>query len=452
MIAPRLAHTSDIERARALRMQEICEELGKLIAGGKPVRKAAAVVVARHAGGVVQSGDQVRVISFTAGSLVNQYYRWDAAGRTPDAFVAASRYGRRREMPDDLVIELKRRCQLPGAVNNTPVINDLKAEWRRGLVVPGLGDWQSWWRNEWPDLPLPEHAPEFPFSDRTLHRYCPKRGSAARVRATQGKAAAAKLLPHVTLNYSNLKPGEMYVYDDVRLDVLCIDDATGLPTECKAYISYEVGSRLIPAFVFRPANAFVKTDIDELVVQSLQVVGLNPDGSTKLMFERGTLTMSPRAGDVLKKVSGGQIVVIHNGMDAEVLFAGANADAGKGHWMGKGVIESLMRKIHLSLQQHTGQRGSSYAQQPDMLGWGGEAKRPKRGTLADEASMLAQIQLAFGSRVKLNLGMLWVSEMRQILHGAVRMHNEQRGCKYQGHGFITQLETAPGIWEDSHEI
>ena len=159
--------------------------------------------------------------------------------------------------------------------------------------------------------------------------------------------------------------------------------------------------------------------------------------------------MSPEQARLLVKVSGGAIQVIRNGVDAEVTYIGAPQQEAKGHWMGKAVIESLMHSLHLSLMRHDGQRGATYKKQPASLGYTGYKNTPRKGSLAAEAEKLAQIELAFNRRLKLNCGLLWASQLIMIFKDAVAAHNAERGHNYQGHGFLTEVEVAPGVWEVS---
>jgi len=432
------------QRNKALAQHDALLEVKRLRAGGMPLRQAAERV-ARDRDGQLIDAAAGRTLSLSEDTLVRLWYKWDAAGHSIACLLPA--YGKgNRKMPPDLIVELQRLCTMDGCDTNTTAIKQLKRDWARGQDIPGLGDWRTWWVSEYPGMPLPQVAPDFPFSDRTLHRYSTK--GAERTLGNKGRAAAAMELPSQKMDYSKLRPGELYVFDDVRLDIACIDDITGRPTEMVAYIAYEAGCRYIPAFCIRPANAMKKSDVDELVVNTLQTCGLNPDGHTYLRFERGTLTMSPDAARILEQVTDALIRVIYTGMDAGRKYPGAPADAGKGHWMGKAVIESLMRKLHLGLMELPGQRGNHYKNQPDALGYVGHDKDARLGTALHEAQQLAAIQNLTGGRVKLNLGLLYASQAAMAFRAAIKFHNEDRGHDYQGFSKLKVQEVAPGVWED----
>jgi hypothetical protein len=445
---PKTARLKDWQKARVDALQEILDEMRRLILDGGAVVESAETLALKYAGRMLPDGKGGhRVLPLSKDGLVTKYYKWIKFGMAISALFPEYE-GSNVKIPRELITELHRRCTMPGVVNTSPVINDLKREWRDGKPLPGFGTWQQWWVTKYPKLPLPPHAPEFPICDGTLYNYAPER--AKRTRGNKGKASAATEMPTIRMNYGNLKPGECYIFDDVRLDLICIDDLTGYATEVKVYIAIEAGSRFIPAFVLRPATAFTSADVDELTLHTLQVMGLCQDSTTKLIYERGTLTMNPGSAKTLQRISEGRIVVIRTGMDAEVAFDGAPYEAGKGHWMGKAVIESLMHSLHLSIQTLEGQRGNNYGNQPGSLGWVGNGKKPARRTLLDVAEKLAQIDMAFDRRLQLDLGVMWLSQLRKLFREAIDLHNNDtnRDHAYVGHGKITQREVAPGVWED----
>jgi len=444
--ASQLGHLPKWQREKALALHEICQEVRRGIKGGATKAQAFHDACMANAGRLLStSNGKTKILSLSESSLRRHYQTWLKMGEAVTAFVPDYKPGKAK-IPGELIVEFQRLCTLPGTATISVALGELKKLWRAGEQVPGLGTWQFWWQKNRPAFPMPEHAPDFPVSDRTLYHHKPSQ--AALTWGRKGKAAALKELPWITRDYSKLRPGEVYTFDDVRLDILAIDDSTKKPTELQAYIAYEVGSRLIPSFVMRPANAMLKSDVDELVVDTLQKCGIGRTYPTHLIFEHGTLTMSEAGKELIERVSEGRIVVHYTQMNSAKTYVGAYQDAGSGHWMGKGVIESLMRKIHLALMTLPGQRGNHYTNQPASLGWIGQGQLPKPGTFAREAAMLAEIEMWSNRRVKLNLGLLWAQQVGLILRKAIDLHNNDRGHKYQGFGTITQKESAPGVWED----
>ncbi|MBI3985401.1 MAG: hypothetical protein HY343_00645 [Lentisphaerae bacterium] len=438
--------SSELARKKALALESICREMALAMEGGATVRAAAQEACTRNAGLVLEAGNgAAKELPLSEDGLVRHYYRWLNGGRSISALVP-KKNSRASKLDGELLVELRRRCTLPGMANASVAIKTLVQDWKRGDFIPGLGTWRNWWLAHRKDFPLPAAAPDFPVSKRTLYNYLPS--PAAKEWGTKGLSAARPLLPFISRDYGSLRPSELFIFDDVRLDVLAIDDLTRKPTEMVCYISIEGGCRLIPAFIMRPANAMLKTDVDLLVVRTLKMCGIGRGYQTHLYFERGTLTMSDVAAEVLEKVSEGRIKVHFTSMNSGRSFVGAHRDEGKGHWMGKAVLESFMRSLHLSLMFLPGQRGNNYSNQPESLGWVGQGQLPKPGTMAREAETLSDIQLAFSDRIKLNFGLCWVSEVRTALRSALKLHNTSREHQYQGFSSITETETAPGVWKD----
>lgn len=440
-----LARSPEHRRAKAIALHDLCEEVARLIGAGVTVRDAAAEIAGHHADDLIANADgSYRPLSVSANTLVTHYYKWLKAGRTLDCFLPARRRGRIK-VPPELVEELHARACQPGAEAYSRAIKTVKRDWANGRHVPGLGSWQVWYAAAYPDQPLPRTAPDFPIADRTLYNYAP--GKAAKRWGNRGKAAALPMLPHLVRDSSNLRPGEVYQSDDVRLDLVAVDDLTGKPTDMVAYIMYEVGSRYIPSFVMRPANAMQKRDVDLLIARGLKTLGIGRDYTTHIWFERGTLTMSQEAADLLMAASEGRIRIHWTTMNGDRTHQGAHADDRSGHWMGKGTVEALMRKLHLELMDLPGQRGSHYSRQPASLGWTGSDSAPTRGSLADEAAKIGDIIKWTGGRVRLELPLLFVSQVNAVLRRAITALNNERGHRMQGFGTITERQVQPGVWE-----
>ncbi|MBN1671187.1 MAG: hypothetical protein JXR37_09155 [Kiritimatiellae bacterium] len=446
MSAHQLGQAKRWQREKALRLHHICRELREAEARGTALKTAVHTACSRHAGTVLDGGDgKMRTLPLSESTLLRHYYTWKRAGEDVGVFIPSYK-GPQSKVPPELVREFHRRCTLPGMANVSVVIDWLHREWRQGMNLPGLGTWQEWWAENRPEWPLPSAAPDFPISRRTFYKLQPCR--AERAMGNKGMAAARKELPWLERDTSRLRPGEVYVFDDVRLDILALDDYTKQPTELQAYIAYEVGCRYIPAILMRPANAMLARDVDMLVVRTLKALGIGRGYTTHLVFERGTVTMSMAAKETLEKASEGRIKVHFTGMNGGKRWTGAHRDVASGHWMGKAVLESFMRSLHLALMTLPGQRGNSYKNQPANLGWIGQGQLPAAESLAREAAMLAEVQMSFEKRVALRMPLLWASQVNLILRQAIKLHNESRGHQFQGFGMVTQRETAPGVWED----
>ncbi|MEM8550194.1 MAG: hypothetical protein AAGF10_05330, partial [Verrucomicrobiota bacterium] len=443
-----LADQTPLEQQRCWRMHEVCVQVQRWIEEGSS-KKAAYIKAESVFCGEVLICPQTDIelkLDFSADSLRRHYKEWQT-NPTAESFIRNYKGGKKR-IPDELIKELQRRGSREGAEEFSVVIRSIHNDWRAGREVPGLGTWMDWWAANHPEYPLPAQAPDFPFSERGLRRYQPDK--ATKEWGARGKAAAMKHLPHMVRDSSTLKPGQLYVSDDVRLDFIVADEMSGRPIEVRGYIMMDWGTRYIPSFVLRPANAVLQTDVDAMLARGLQTLGLRPEEHTFIMFERGTVACSTEAEKMLERASGGRIKVVRTGMNGGTRYPGAAPDQGSGHWMGKGIIESFMAQLHRLMREHgaPGQRGNRYDRQPANLGFKGTDRGIVKGSLADEAQKLAKLQLHFKSRVQLNLPLLTFSQANALVRKAIDAHNHNRNHGFQGFSKVTVRETAPGVWAD----
>lgn len=465
LVTQQLSAMPEFERERMLRLHELCEEIALWVANGTPLQRCWEEACKEHAGAMLPAGlhrgeQQWRELKLSVGTLRGYWYRW-IGERSPLAFRRDWKPGKDR-MPAELVQEFRRRCTLEGQRHDSVSYRALVRDWREGKVVPGLGSWQEWYAAEHPEWAMPSQAPEFPFSYSSLQRRAPK--GALRALGNEGVAAMRRAAPHVIMDYSQLRPAELYISDDARLDILAIDDLVGKATVVTIYLMMEVSCRLITAYVMRPANAINAADVDEMIKRGLQAGGLGDGYVTHLKFERGTVAMSVDKQELLERWSEGKIQVHRTSMDGGKRWEGAAPDKASGHWMGKAVIESFVRKLHLALMDLPGQTGNRYEVRPANLmhsitrsptGAGPQGDEPVRkiaGGVAEEAERLAQLDLQFGNRLKLKLPLLTVTQLNGAVRDAINRHNSASDHKYQDFEAVTEAEVQPGVWRRLDEI
>jgi hypothetical protein len=277
-----------------------------------------------------------------------------------------------------------------------------------------------------------------------------------------GDAAAQKHLPSMERDYSQLRKCELYTLDDVRLDLVCLDELSGKVVEMIAYILMEVSSRSIVSFVCKPEGAIRAEDVDELLACGLQTegYGLGVGYTTHIWFERGTIACSEAAQKVLESFSEGSLKIHRTSMDGgRVRWRGAAADKATGHAAGKAVIESFNRNLHRRLEHLPGQRGNNFANQPANLGVGDakvkDASRSRKETLRAATELLAQFRLtaiAAGADAKLKLPILTSSQVVMAVRSAIQEHNTTRGHSMQGFHTIREAEVSPGVWRELDSI
>lgn len=468
-----LATSKAWQRQRALALHNAFQAAARRMqAEGLTIAKTLDQLLATLHGTTVRfngpSGTDLKPLKISRGSLKDNWYRWTKPGihqHKPESLLLDYNPGHgpscKGAMPAALIAELHRRATLPGMAHISVVEKSLRDDWKAGRTIPGLGDWQTWYANKYGPDALQQllngptgTVPEFPFSSSTFYKHQPSKKE--RALGNKGFAAFRNSSAYVSLNYSKLRKCELFVLDDVRLDLIVIDESTGQPIELKGYIMMEAGSRYIVGYVLKPANAIKQEDVDELIAYSLSAAGIGRDYTTHIKLERGTVAMSEAAQTLLEAATHGRIKIHRTSMDGGVRWIGSPRDKASGHWAGKAVIESFMRKLHLALMHLPAQRGNKFENQPANLGLEGfTAKGPSLtpGSLLAEAQKLATFQLTINQgrsenvRLRLSLPMLYLYQLETIFRDAIKRHNTEPGHNYQGHGTFREAEVQPGVWQ-----
>lgn len=376
-------------------------------------------------------------------TVYKAWRRWNEGGCTPEALLLNYKPGQKRT-PSALIAEIQRRATLKTGGRNQDglttlsfVYHSLQRDFEARQPIPGIN------YDEIPD------GADFPFSERTIARHAP--GKAERALGNRGVAAFKARAAYVTMDYSKLRKCELFTLDDVRLDLLCIDESTGRAVEVKCYILMEVASRSIPAFFLKPKDAIRNEDVDELLAHGLQTpgYGIGVGYTSHIRFERGTVACSLAAQQALEGVTNGRIKIHRTSMNGGVTWVGAERDRASGNAAGKAVIESFMRRFHMALLHLPGQIGNNWSNTPASVGYGSNTP----GTLVAEAERLAKFALEFnkntGARLKLQLPMLYLMQVQAAVKAAIDKHNHEPGHAYQDHGTFTEAEVAPGVWKSA---
>jgi hypothetical protein len=431
---------------------------------GAPLVKSLEECAARLDGTALKSPSKPRFLRASLGTLTRAYYAWQAGGRRSAALLPGYKSPAHvQRLPDPLAAEIQKiatasyggRDKHQKGINATDLHKELTRRWKRGEALPGVGTWREWWSAARPGLPAPQAAPDFPWSVKTV---CRRMGPLGLLKlGNLGVAAALKHHPHMRRDYSQLRKGELYTLDDVRLDLVALDDLTGRTVSVTCYILQEIGSRCIVAFILKPSDAIKAEDVDELLAWGLQAegFGIGVGYQTHIWFERGSVACSEAAQHVLEAGSDGAIKVHRTSMDQGVKWIGSAADKASGHSAGKATIESFNKKLHARLLHLKGQRGNTRDNQPANLGVGdAELADPSRrraaDTLRSEADRLGQFRTAAllkGQALDLKLPLLLVSQLQQEVATVIRAYNGERGHHMQGFHKITEAEIAPGVWQ-----
>ena len=74
-------------------------------------------------------------------------------------------------IPAELALELLNRLAGGNIISAAAAMESLRADWKRGIAIPGLGTWQEWARKQWGERGWKRTtAPRFPVSMRSMYR------------------------------------------------------------------------------------------------------------------------------------------------------------------------------------------------------------------------------------------------------------------------------------------
>lgn len=454
-----LLHREFTDLARQIQHEGIFKSRGlkALLKKLKGATVNAGVKISRRAG---LEQRKVKPLRLSYGTLSREWYRWnagsdDAEPCTAEALLLNYKAGL-PSLPPLLIAEIQRRCTLKtggrdkhGLAPVSIVYTWLRDDFAEGKPIPGIN---------YEDYPA---GAEFPYSMSAVRSYAPS--PAERALGNVGVAAFKARTCHVVMDYSKLRKCELFTLDDARLDVLCIHDASGRAIIVRIYVLMEVASRMIVSFLIKPMDAIKQEDVDELLAHGLQTpgFGVGVGYTTYIKFERGAVPCSIAAQQLLEGVTEGGIQILRTGMNGGITWIGAARDVASGNAAGKAVIESFMRRLHYALLHLPGQIGNNWRNAPASVGFGKKtAKDPlaktsndaKPGTLVAEAERLARFALTVRrvgkQRLKLQLPMLYLSQLEWAVHHAVDKLNKEPGHEYADHGEFVQTEVEPGVWRD----
>jgi len=259
--------------------------------------------------------------------------------------------GLTEEQFESLAGEIKARsvkCEHISTVHHS-----LKLDWLMNREVPGLGIRQA--------------GADFPLTKKHVRAFAASTG--ARRLGSHGQARfASECAPFIHTTTATLRPLELIVLDDTRIDLICHDDLNpSRLIELKAYLIMDVATRRILGFTVKE-GALGKEDVSALLARVLRGFGLPAKYPMHIIFERGAVACAPASETLLTSLWPGRIVVHRTSMDGGNSTVASFWESRSGHWMGKAWIESFMRTLAILLERLPGQRGGHYVRQPAMLG------------------------------------------------------------------------------------
>ena len=262
--------------------------------------------------------------------------------------------GLTEEQFEALAGEIKARsvkCEHVSAVHHS-----MKLDWLMGREVPGLGVRQG--------------GADFPLTKKHVRAFAASTG--ARRLGSHGNARFVReCAPWIHTSTATLRPMELIVLDDTRIDLICHDDLNpSRLIELKAYLVMDVATRRILGFTVKEGS-LGKEDVSALFARVLRGFGLPSKYPMHIIFERGAVACAPASETLLTSLWPGRIVIHRTSMDGGNSTVASFWESRSGHWMGKPWIESFMRTLAILLEQLPGQRGGDYRRQPAQLGFKG---------------------------------------------------------------------------------
>ncbi|MGH8185717.1 MAG: hypothetical protein ACREUC_04075, partial [Steroidobacteraceae bacterium] len=355
----------------------------------------------------------------------------DYRERGPEALLLDYCHGRDHEMPAKFVTFLAQRVESNKRVASVE-LDAIRAEWLTGAEIPGYGTWHALWKTKFAADPEPAECPEWflpsGWSPRNLRRYLP--GETQITLARDGFFAAHGILPQKKNDYSQLRPLEVVVFDDVRTDWLVSYPGVTHLCELWLLVAMDVATRTVLDWVSLAAVPDDEGKRAELLEQHMQLLGgallqrYGIPSAYKMtwLVENAKATLRDSACTALATLSGGQIEVKKTRMVNRALPGGYIERHGTPYDT-KGVLESFFRTFHDHLAAQPGQTGARYDLAPAEL----EAQKKEHVALMKAAADLpAEVQDTLRHSV------LRYSEAVSALERVVLHLNNRDGHSLQG--------------------
>lgn len=325
--------------------------------------------------------EQARAAGVTCGTFKRKYYAWRNhgwRGIVPANQVPKYLINSCSRITQEFVSEWRRRVENVQRRAMRQAHHQLLRDIRAGKDITGLPHWSKMYAQDFPGKSIPAHCPMswIPrgLTYSNLKRYAP---SAFELRtARQGRRAAADLRPLVATTRVGLKPGQVYVFDDMWHDhkVNFFDRAQTAALRPLELHCIDLFSTRKVAWGVRPRllradgthDQLKDREMRQLVCQVLCTIGYRADGTT-LDVENGTAKIDGELADLIDYATDGAVQVQRGGIDKRSLLKGAFAPRGVGNFRFKASLESLGGLYHNALAMLPGQTGLSPERQPEEM-------------------------------------------------------------------------------------
>lgn len=250
----------------------------------------------------------------------------------------------------------------------------LKRQWRMGRNEHGVEEIVAGYEVGWKNRDTQNYPAGWSYSNIT--RQITRRARFTKgVRALlhDGESAARQFLPQHLGSRKNLRFLEKITFDDVRMDWLVFNAATGKAEELWLLVARDEATAMVLGFVMHPATVdengkashLGARQMKELAAYLLETYPL-PPYAVHWVVERGTATLAEAVRLALGELFGHRIAVHYTSMIGDRSPVGYK-EKKKGNSRGKGSHEAHNRLFHTQASYLAGQTGSSYAIRPADL-------------------------------------------------------------------------------------
>jgi hypothetical protein len=259
----------------------------------------------------------------------------------------------------------------------------------------------------------------------------------------EGVSAAREFLPHALGTRQNLRFLERVTFDDVRMDWLVFDPATGQAVELWLLVARDEATAMVLGFVMHPATVREDGKATHLGAQQMKELAAYlleryplPPYLVHWIVERGTATLAEAVKAALAELFNARIKVHYTSMIGGKSPVGY-AEKRKGNSRGKASHEAHNRLFHTQASFLPGQTGASWSIRPADL----EARVKECQAIHAQAQQLPEDQ-----RGQVEYPLLTLDQAREKF--AQLCHQQNFRDDHQIEGFEKVIEVWTGErWE-----
>jgi len=276
-------------------------------------------------------------------------------------------------------------------------------DFRGGKYYEDVGTWLQVWKQEKPSEMPPKVCPRgwtpHGWTYSSLMRSCGLNGyekTASRI----GRGAALNFVPGVFSTRLELKPGQLYQYDDMWHDARVNYGNNRVARRAIELACVDVASASRIAYGLKPRREDIDSgklknltgvDMRMLLAHVLINIGYHPDGCN-MVVEHGTAAASSELEALILRLSGGAVTFQRSGIISEQIHKGLFFGQPRGNFKLKAALESQHGLMHSAAASLPGQMGKdrdhSPEQQYGMAQYNGQLIRAAAALPPERAKLL----------------------------------------------------------------